>query len=114
MCAKLELSSKGLGKRIDRMTTYEKIQGGLSWVAFLSLGVALPFTMEYFNLLNAMDLSDWGKQYLPPFFLTAWAIFAVAVIAKAWGAWVSYRFWYRITVSNKLRALADKVDPRRS
>jgi hypothetical protein len=26
---------------------------------------------------------------------------------------VSYRFWYRIDLSNKLHALAEKIDPRR-
>lgn len=91
---------------------YDLIQGILSYVALLSFAVAFTFTFEYFNLLNAMDLTDWGRSFLPPFFLTAWAIFGVAVIAKAWGAWVQYRFWYALDLAKFLRRLADKVDPR--
>lgn len=93
--------------------TYENIQGGLSWVALLSAGVAFPFTLEYYNLINAMDLSVWGQQYLPPVFGTAWAIFAVAMVAKVWGALANEGFWYRIQIANKLYAVADKIDPRR-
>ena len=92
---------------------YDNIQGVLSYVVLFSLAIAGTFTAEYYSLLNAMDLSDWGKQYLVPFIAGAWAVFAVAIIAKAWGAWVSYRFWYRIDLSNKLHALAEKIDPRR-
>lgn len=91
---------------------YEVIQGILSYVALLSFAVAFTFTFEYFGLLNAMDLSEWGKQFLVPFFTTAWAIFGVAVIAKAWGAWVQYRFWYALDLAKFLRGVADRVDPR--
>jgi hypothetical protein len=69
--------------------------------------------MEYYNLLNAMDLSEWGKQYLVPFFTTAWVIFGLAVVAKVWGALVHFGFWYRIDLSNKFYAVAEKIDPRR-
>ena len=93
--------------------TYENIQGALSFVVLFSVAIAATFTMEYYSLLNAMDLSDWGKQYLVPFFTTAWIIFGLAVVAKLWGAWVHLNFWYRIDLSNKLYALADKIDPRR-
>jgi fumarate reductase subunit D len=91
---------------------YDLIQGILSYVVLLSLVVAGIFTAEYYSLLNAMDLSDWGKQFLVPFFTTAWIIFGVAVIAKAWGAWVQYRFWYALDLAKALRRLADRVDPR--
>lgn len=93
--------------------TYENIQGALSFVVLFSVAIAATFTMEYYNLLNAMDLSDWGRQYMVPFFTTAWVVFALAVVAKLWGAWVHLGFWYRIDLSNKFYALADKIDPRR-
>lgn len=91
---------------------YDTIQGLLSWVVLLSLGVALPFTLEYYNLLNAMDLSAWGKQYLPPIFNTAWAIFALALTAKVWGGIVENGRYYRLGLAHKLRYYADRIDPR--
>jgi magnesium-transporting ATPase (P-type) len=92
---------------------YDTIQGLLSYVILLSLAVALTFTIDYNNLLGANDLTAWGREFMPPFITTAWVIFALAVIAKAWGAWVQYRFWYRIDLANRLRTLADRLDPRR-
>ena len=93
--------------------TYENIQGALSFVVLGSLAIAATFTMEYYNLLNAMDLNQLGKEMLPAIFVTAWVIFGVAVIAKVWGAVVNEGFYRRIQISNKLYDLADKIDPRR-
>ena len=106
---------RGLEKWIDKMTsrTYENIQGALSFVVLGSFSIAFTFTAEYYNLLNALDLTPWGMTYVPVIFNTAWVIFALAVIAKVWGAYVSFRFAYRIDIANKLYALADKIDPRR-
>lgn len=115
-CARLvtsakEVEEKGEEKMSSR--TYETIQGVLSYVVLVSLALAATFTIDYNNLLGANDLTAWARDFMPPFIITTWAIFAVAVVAKVWGAWVSYRFWYRIDLSNKLYALAQRIDPRR-
>lgn len=92
---------------------YDNIQGVLSYVVLISLAIAGTFTMEYYNLLNAMDLTPYGKSFMPPFFMTAWAIFALAVIAKLWGGWVHNKFWIQLDLANKFYAVAEKIDPRR-
>jgi hypothetical protein len=93
-------------------TAYDRFQGALSYLVLISLAMALTFTVEHYNLLAVSDLSEWGARFMPPFIATAWTVFAIAVIAKAWGAWVQYRFWYRIDLAKALRRLADRVDPR--
>ena len=115
-CARLvtsakEVEEKGEEKMSSR--TYEIIQGVLSYVVLMSLALAATFTIDYNNLLGANDLTAWAREFMPPFIITTWAIFAVAVVVKLWGAWVQYRFWYRIDLSNKLHALAERIDPRR-
>jgi hypothetical protein len=104
-----------LGKREEKMSsrTYENVQGVLSYVVLLSLAIAATFTIDYNNLLGANDLTAWAREFMPPFIITTWAIFAVAVVAKVWGALVHFGFWYRIDLSNKLHALAERIDPRR-
>jgi hypothetical protein len=103
-------------ERIETMNTkaYETIQGTLSFLVLGSFTIAFTFTAEYYNLLNALDLTPWGMTYVPVIFNTAWAIFALAVIAKVWGAYVSFRFAYRIEIANKFYAIANKIDPRRN
>lgn len=93
--------------------TYENVQGVLSFVALFSFVVASVFTLEYHQLLNAMDLSDWGRTYLPPVFTTAWIIFGLTMVAKVWGDLANVGFYRRIQISNKLYNLADRIDPRR-
>ena len=93
--------------------TYDNIQGVLSYIVLISLAMALTFTVDYYNLLAVNDLSDWGARFTPPFIAGAWTIFGLAVVAKLWGAWVQYNFWYRIDLSNKFYAIAEKIDPRR-
>ena len=115
-CARLvtsakEVEEKGEEKMSSR--TYEIIQGVLSYVVLMSLALAATFTIDYNNLLGANDLTAWAREFMPPFIITTWAIFAVAVVVKLWGAWVQYRFWYRIDLSNKLHALAERIDTRR-
>ena len=115
-CARLvtsakEVEEKGEEKMSDR--AYENIQGVLSYVVLLSGFIGFAFTLEYFNLLNAMDLSEFGKQFLPPFITGAWVIFALAIVAKIWGDLANVGFYRRIQVSNKLYNLAEKIDPRR-
>jgi hypothetical protein len=97
----------------EKMTAerYETIQGLLTWVVFISLGIAVTFTVEYHNLLGASDLSEFGRAYLPPFFTTAWVVLALALIAKTWGSLVRYHSYYRLELANKLYALAGKIDP---
>ena len=93
--------------------TYENIQGLLSYAVLLSGGVALAFTLEYNNLVFENDITAQGLQILPVIFNTAWAIFAVAIIAKAWGAWVQNKFWLKVEIADKLYNTAYKIDPRR-
>tara|TARA_B110000503_G_C7089427_1_gene388741 strand:- start:553 stop:873 length:321 start_codon:yes stop_codon:yes gene_type:complete len=104
-----------LEKRERKMTSraYENIQGILSFVVLGSLAIAGTFTMEYYSLLNAMDLSDWGKQYLVPFFTTAWIIFGLAVVAKLWGGWVQNKFWIKADWADKFYSVGNRIDPRR-
>ena len=92
---------------------YENIQGILSFVVLGSLAIAGTFTLDYYNLVNAMDITPWGMTYVPVIFNTAWVVFALAVVAKLWGAWVHFGFWYRIDLSNKFYAIAERIDPRR-
>ena len=115
-CARLVTSAKGVeekGEEKMSQRAYDNIQGLLSYVVLISLAIAVTFTVDYSNLLGANDLTAWAREFMPPFIITTWAIFAVAVVAKLWGAWVQYRFWYRIDLSNKFYALAEKIDPRR-
>lgn len=93
--------------------TYDNIQGLLSYAVLLSGFIAFAFTLEYHNLLNAMDLSEFGKTYLPPFINTAWAIFALAVIAKLWGGWVHNKFWLKMEIADWFYKMSVRIDPRR-
>lgn len=90
---------------------YETIQGLLTWVVFISLGIAVTFTVEYHNLLGASDLSEFGRTYLPPFFTTAWVVLALALIAKTWGSLVRYHYYYRLTLAKKVYAIGRRIDP---
>ena len=103
-------------ERIEKMNTkaYETIQGALSFLVLGSLAIALTFTIDYFQLVNALDISLWGQTFMPSLIAGAWAIFALAVIAKVWGAYVNFRFAYRIEIANKFYAIANKIDPRRN
>ena len=69
---------------------YRKIQSTLSLIAVVSLGLALTFTVEYYNLASANDLSEWGRDLIPPFTYALWGVSALALTAKAWG-WVVNR-----------------------
>ena len=94
-------------------TGYEVTQGVLSFVVLISLAFAGTFTLEYYNLLNAMDLTPWGKSFMPPFFITAWVIFALAVVAKLWGGWVQNKFWLKVDLADKFYSVGNRIDPRR-
>ena len=94
-------------------TGYEVTQGVLSFVVLISLTLAGTFTLEYYNLLNAMDLTPWGKSFMPPFFITAWVIFALAVVAKLWGGWVQNKFWLKVDLADKFYSVGNRIDPRR-
>jgi hypothetical protein len=66
-------------------TTYQNIQGGLS---FLLLGVgaiALTFTIDYLQLVNALDLSIWGQTFMPSLITGAWVVAGLTLAAKVWG-----------------------------
>lgn len=93
--------------------TYETIQGLLSYVVLISGAIAFAFTADYYFLVQENDITAWGLKYTPVIFNTAWAILAVAIIAKAWGHWVENKFWLKISFADKLHALAFKIDPRR-
>ncbi len=110
-------------ERIEQMNTktYETIQGALSFLVLGSLAIALTFTIDYFQLVNALDISLWGQTFMPSLIAGAWAIFALAVIAKIWGAYVSFRFAYKVEIAQKFYALGgkfyatgSKIDPRRN
>lgn len=93
--------------------TYDTIQGLLSYAVLFSGAIALAFTLEYNNLIFENDITPWGRQNLPIIFNTAWAIFAVAIVAKVWGFWIENKFWLKGDIADKLHAFADKIDPRR-
>ena len=93
--------------------TYDNIQGLLSYGVLIGGTIGLVFWVDYHQLLGANDLSSFGYTYTPIIWQIFFGLFAVSLIAKAWGAWVHFGFWYRIDLSNKLRALAEKIDPRR-
>ena len=93
--------------------TYDNIQGLLSYAVLLSGAVGVAFWVDYNNLLGADDLSVWGYAYGPVIFQTFFGVFAVALIAKLWGAWVHNKFWLKAEIADKLHAIADKIDPRR-
>lgn len=93
--------------------TYENIQGLLSYAVLISGAIALVFTLDYNNLVIEKDITAWGLQNVPIIFNTAWAIFGIAIIAKAWGAWVQNKFWLKAQLADKLHNTANKIDPRR-
>jgi hypothetical protein len=115
MSSKLEVSSKELEKGEGQMTqrTYDNIQGLLSYAVLIGGAVGFAFWVDYYELLGASDLSTWGYSYGPVIFQTFFGIFAVALIAKLWGAWVHNKFWLKVEIADKLHAIAEKIDPRR-
>jgi hypothetical protein len=105
-----------LGKREEKLkhtTGYEVTQGVLSFVVLISLALAGTFTLEYYNLVNAMDITSWGMTYVPVIFNTAWVIFALAVVAKLWGGWVQNKFWLKVDLADKFYSVGNRIDPRR-
>jgi len=93
--------------------TYENIQGLLSYAVLIGGTIGFAFWVDYYQLLGENDLTSWGYTYTPVIFQTFFGIFAVALIAKLWGAWVHNKFWLKAEIADKLHAIADKIDPRR-
>lgn len=96
-----------------KSNTYENIQGILSYGVLLGGAIGVALWVDYYQLLNANDLTPWGYAYTPVIFQSFFALFAVSLIAKIWGAWVHNKFWLKIEIADKLRNTADKLDPRR-
>ena len=115
MSSKLEVSSKELEKGEGQMTqrTYDNIQGLLSYAVLITGAVGFAFWVDYHELLGASDLSTWGYSYGPVIFQTFFGIFAVALVAKLWGAWIHNKFWLKVEIADKLYNTAYKIDPRR-
>lgn len=93
--------------------TYDNIQGLLSYAVLIGGLMGLMFWVDYYQLLGENSLSSWGHAYTPVIFQTFFGVFAVASIAKLWGAWVYNKFWLKIEIANRLHTTADKIDPRR-
>jgi hypothetical protein len=93
--------------------TYETIQGLLSYAVLISGIVGFAFWVDYSNLLGANDLSTWGYSYGPVIFQTFFGVFAVALIAKLWGAWVHNKFWLKVEIADFLQKMSVRIDPRR-
>jgi|TARA_B110000977_G_scaffold195439_1_gene273870 magnesium-transporting ATPase (P-type) len=100
-------------EKLKHTTGYEIAQGVLSFVVLISLVFAGTFTLEYYNLVDAMDITPWGMTYVPVIFNTAWVIFALAVVAKLWGGWVQNKFWIKADWADKFYSVGSRIDPRR-
>lgn len=93
-----------------KIDTYELAQGLLSYVLLFAVAIGATFTFEYFSLISANDLSGWGANNLPNIITIAWGVAVVALVSKAWGSWVAFGRYYRKTLSQKLHALAYKLE----
>jgi len=93
--------------------TYDNIQGALTYAVLASGTFALVFWLDSVNLIAVGDYSNFGYEVMPKVIATLIAIFAVALIAKVWGAWVHNNFWIRARLADKLHNTANQIDPRR-
>lgn len=93
--------------------TYDTIQGLLSYVVLFSGAIAVALSADYYFLVQENDITAWGLKHTPVIFNTAWAIFAIAIVAKVWGFWIENKFWLKGEIADKLHQIANKIDPRR-
>lgn len=91
------------------MSRYEVAQGALSWVAFLAFGVAFPFTLESWGVLNALSFD----QYVAETALWAGGVFAVVVAVKLAMGWSENKFIIKLNLANWFYSMSVKLDPRR-
>lgn len=88
---------------------YDITQGLLSWIGFLALGVAFPFTLEALGAINALGYN----QYVAETALIFSLVGISAVSVKLVMGWASNKFWIKIRIADKLHAIAYRIDPRR-
>ena len=89
-----------------KIDSYELVQGIASWVLFLSAGVAIPFTLEFWGVLNTTSLPT---NYLATTAGVSSAVFASALVLKVSLAWALYRSYYLRKVSAFFFALGNKT-----
>lgn len=92
---------------------YDNIQGLLSYGVLIGGTIGLVFWIDYHQLLGANDLTSFGYTYTPIIWQIFFGLFAVSLIAKAWGAWVYNNFWLKARLADRLHAIAYRIDPRR-
>ena len=88
---------------------YEVAQGALSWVAFLAFGVAFPFTLESWGVLNALSFD----QYVAETALVAGGVFAAVVAVKLAMSWRENKFFIKMNLADWLYKMSVRIDPRR-
>lgn len=93
--------------------TYDNIQGALTYAVLVSGFVALTFAIDLSDRVALGDLTAWGATYVPQIIAVSSIVFGLAVIAKAWGAWVHNKFWIKKDLADKLHLVAYRIDPRR-
>lgn len=88
---------------------YEITQGVLSWVVLLAFGVAMPFTLESWGVLNALSFDT----YVAETALVAGSIFAVALAVKLAMGLRENKFFIKLNLANWFYSMSVKLDPRR-
>lgn len=88
---------------------YEITQGVFSWIAFLALGVAFPFTLESWGVLNALSFD----LYVAETALIAGGVFALALAVKLAMGWKENKFFIKMNLADWLYKMSVRIDPRR-
>jgi len=88
---------------------YEVTQGVLSWVGFLALGVAFPFTLEALGVLNTFTYD----LYVSDVALVASGIAGLAVAVKLAMGWSENKFVIKMHLADWFYKMSVRIDPRR-
>lgn len=88
---------------------YEITQGVFSWIAFIALGVAFPFTLESWGVLNALSFDTYVAE--TAFWFSVVGLGAVAV--KLAMGWRENKFFIKMNLADWLYKMSVRIDPRR-
>lgn len=89
--------------------SYEITQGVFSWVAFVALGVAFPFTLETWGIINALSYETYVAE--TAFWFSVVGLGAIAV--KLVVGFKENKFFIKLNLANWFYSMSVKLDPRR-
>lgn len=93
---------------MSKYSKHEVAQGVSAWVAMLSGGVALPFTLEFVGVLNELEYTSLAQKQadILPYVAGSLSVLALAAVVGVGSYVVDNKFWLRRSLSMKLEKLA--------